>query len=105
MKLILIHYLAFRADYKFVCDSQSLTEKIGVVADDILLEEIFRQCNHVDETEWIAGKKLRSLSVDDIVTLIDSDAKDSVREYIVLGSGWERIPNREEVLWKTQNQS
>lgn len=33
------------------------------------LEIIFRQCNHVDNTEWIAGQKLRSMSVGDTVVL------------------------------------
>lgn len=33
------------------------------------LEFIFRQCNHVDGSEWIQNKELRSLSVGDMVVL------------------------------------
>jgi hypothetical protein len=47
------------------------------------LEVVFRQCNHVDGTEWIEGKKLRSLSVDDQVNI------DGVT-YVCAGFGWEK---------------
>ena len=42
------------------------TENMDV---DSILDLIFRQCNHVDGNEWIEGKKLRSMSVGDMVKL------------------------------------
>ena len=47
------------------------------------LEVVFRQCNHVDGTEWISGKRLRSLSVGDEVS-IDNET------YLCAGCGWEK---------------
>jgi hypothetical protein len=49
-----------------------------------LLETIFRQANHVDGYEWIAGKKMRSLSVGDMVKL-DNDL------YVCARVGWKKV--------------
>lgn len=91
MKLILVRYLAFGSNLQFVFDG-NVAETIGEFDDADILERVFRQCNHVDGTEWIAGKPLRSMSVGDLVTLIDTsaDLTEQAREYQVAGCGWNR---------------
>lgn len=53
------------------------------------LEFIFRQCNHVDDTEWInpetCGFKARSLSCGDIVEI-------GAHYFLCEGTGWLELP-------------
>jgi len=93
MKLIVISYLVFGDNFSFVYDNLSATNFVGHVEDEVLLESIFRDTNHVDGTEWIAGKPLRSLSVGDVVTIIDSElpVQKQVRAYRVEGIGWKKL--------------
>lgn len=49
-----------------------------------ILEYIFRQCNHVDGSEWIQNKGLRSFSVGDMVVL-------NGQIWVCCGAGWKEI--------------
>jgi hypothetical protein len=53
------------------------------------LDLIFMQCNHVDGNEWIAGKKLRSMSVCDMI-LVEIDVESKIL-YVCCGCGWKEI--------------
>jgi len=55
----------------------------GMEVEDAL-EVVFRECNHVDGTEWIANKKLRSMSVGDEVN-VDGVA------YVCAAFSWEKL--------------
>ena len=75
-----VTYKAFRSNDVFEFPSDLIPSGITLLDT---LEVVFRQCNHVDGTEWISGKRLRSMSVDDEVT-IDGDT------YICAGMGWQK---------------
>lgn len=93
MKAILVHYRAFGSDVVF----EFTAERSGglPVADETLLEWVFRECNHVDGEEWISTdpvaqyQRLRSMSVGDEVMLLGEDGE--VRRWRVAGCGWERV--------------
>ena len=59
-------------------------------ANDNFLEVIYRQCNHVDGSEWIGGQKLRSMSVGDMV-LATNQATDERKLYFCDTWGWREI--------------
>ena len=61
----------------------------GVYKSEDLLEIIYRQCNHVDGTEWISNKKLRSMSCGDLVVIQFDD--DQTVIWNCAGCGWERV--------------
>lgn len=68
------------------------------MADENLLEIIFRECNHVDGTEWIANKKLRSMSVGDMVIVdkwTDDYEPDDPVHWVCMMSGWKRLEDLE----------
>lgn len=67
------------------------------LATEQCLDTIFRQCNHVDGTEWAAhcGLKLRSLSCGDVVC-VDG------RYFICESFGWYEVP-QEVALWVVEN--
>ena len=91
MKTILVHYRAFDDDQMFVftgTNDKSLLPESDV---DFLLDSVFRECNHVDGTEWIAGKHLRSLSVDDEVIIINDG---EISRYRCARIGWEKLSNK-----------
>jgi hypothetical protein len=75
-----VAYKAFRSTDTFEFPSELIPSGTDVLD---ALEVVFRQCNHVDGSEWISGKRLRSMSVDDEVT-IDSET------YVCAGFGWEK---------------
>lgn len=61
------------------------SKDISITADDYdVLDYVFRQCNHVNGQEWIHGKKLRSLSVGDMVEINGS-------LYVCCSIGWQRL--------------
>lgn len=63
-----------------------------------VLELVFRNCNHVDDNEWIAGKKLRSMSVGDIVfidTLSDEHEPENREVWVCCGVGWKKVEELE----------
>lgn len=78
---ITVAYKAFRSTDVFNFPSELIPA--GLEVKDAL-EVVYRECNHVDGTEWIEGKKLRSMSVGDEVTV------DGVK-YVCAGCGWEKI--------------
>jgi hypothetical protein len=90
-KLILLHLLAFGSDTLAVMDCPHCLERLGTMETEALLEEVFRQANHVDNTEWIANKKLRSLSVGDVVILVIDN---KVERWLVVGVGFEKIEDK-----------
>lgn len=49
-----------------------------------LLDNIYRDCNVVDGSEWIASQKLRSMSVGDMVILQDN-------VYCVMNAGFIKL--------------
>jgi hypothetical protein len=77
-----VAYKAFRSNDVFEFPSDLIPSGMDVMN---ALEVVFRQCNHVDGTEWISGKRLRSMSVDDEVT-VDGTT------YVCAGFGWEKKP-------------
>lgn len=87
---VLVHLRAFEqtSDVMFAYTGPLAQDKAGRESQ---LEVIFRQCNHVDETEWIAGRPYRSLSVGDHVILVLTDG--TVERWEVLGMGWRRLEN------------
>jgi hypothetical protein len=90
MKTILIHLKAFGSDQMFVFTGfhgaiRCLANKIDV------LEEIFRQCNHVDGNEWIAEKPYRSLSCGDDVIFLDGN---TVERFHCDPAGWSKIEEK-----------
>lgn len=91
MNHILVKYVAFNSNDVFECTSKKALDALnnGVSHMDVL-EVVFRECNYVDGSEWIADKKLRSMCVDDVVTLIENGAANS---YVCAGIGWEKIAN------------
>jgi hypothetical protein len=94
MKTILVHYRAFGDDKMFVftgCDQAGMLTMISGNSDGSILDIIYRECNHVDGTEWIARKPLRSLSVGDEVIIID---RDLITRYRCAMVGWDIIPNK-----------
>jgi hypothetical protein len=91
MKTILVHYRAFDDDKMFIftgANDKSLSPKSDV---HFLLDTIFRECNHVNGTEWIANKPLRSLSVGDEVIIIEGE---QISRYRCATVGWVIIPNK-----------
>jgi len=90
---ILVHYLAFNSNQAFEYTANPVTK-----STEHLLEFIFRDCNVVDGSEWVvreskrrieAGERgLRSMSVGDIVTLIDEDR---IESYLCAGIGWTKL--------------
>lgn len=91
--IVLVHYKAFGSNqmFNFNCEPDNSVSLSDFCESD-LLEFIFRQCNHVDGTEWIANKNLRSMSVGDEVVLIRSD-KQPVERRRVAAIGWEHVSN------------
>jgi hypothetical protein len=75
-----VAYKAFRSTDVFEFPSDLIPNGMDVMD---ALEVVFRQCNHVDGSEWISGKRLRSMSVDDEVT-VDGNT------YVCAGFGWEK---------------
>jgi hypothetical protein len=72
--IIILSLIAF-GDHKTVLfDHEETLQKVGILPDSEILELVFRQANHVDETEWIANKSIRSLSVGDKVTICHNGA-------------------------------
>lgn len=53
---------------------------------DKILAHVYRECNHVDDSEWIAGKTLRSMSVGDEVAIDGS-------VYLCEVVGWKKLEN------------
>lgn len=95
MKTIIVQYRAFGSDiaFEFTANPNAL---LGVPVERVL-EWIFRECNHVDDSEWISqdpvARKLglRSMSVGDEVILVNDDS--TVARYRVAGVGFEEIRN------------
>lgn len=94
---VLVHYLAFRSNVVFQFTGEGfLREGVGFsdLATSDLLEFVFRQCNHVDDTEWISkdpvaqAMRLRSLSVGDVVMIVKGG---TVTRYLCEGCGWTTI--------------
>ena len=77
-----VAYKAFRSNDTFEFPSDIIPS--GTTLLDAL-EVVFRECNHVDGSEWIAGKRLRSMSVEDEVT-IDGNT------FICANMGWVKKP-------------
>lgn len=53
-------------------------------AHPAVLERVFRETNHVDGTEWIANKKLRSMMIGDVVIIDD-------KYYLCEMVGWREL--------------
>jgi len=53
-----------------------------------ILKFVYRECNRVDGSEWISGKKLRSMSVGDMIMM------DNV-VYVCCMAGWKTIAELE----------
>jgi hypothetical protein len=66
IRTILVHYRAFNSDSVFVYSGPiPMTAPTHDKQTRIkVLETIFRECNHVDGTEWIEGRGLRSMSAE-----------------------------------------
>lgn len=78
---ITIHYLAFysnEASFEFPAELVK-----GLNIKDAL-EVIYRQCNHVDGTEWIADKPFRSFSCGDEIQIGN-------RRFRCLPAGWDEV--------------
>ena len=60
--------------------------------DNVILDHLWRQTNHVDGNEWIAGKPLRSSMVGDVFMIDD-------RFYVVLGMGFADISPENAKKW------
>jgi hypothetical protein len=75
-----VTYKAFRCNDAFEFPGDLIPDGMDVMD---ALEVVFRQCNHVDGTEWISGSGRRSMCVDDEVT-IDGTT------YVCAGFGWEK---------------
>jgi len=96
MKKVIIQYLAFGSDNLFVFP---LTEEMQNKSDKDILEFVFRQCNHVDRTEFIREENLRSMSVGDIVIILEMGDVDMVwgapevkaAAYQCAMMGWKKI--------------
>jgi hypothetical protein len=87
---VLVHLLAFGSDTLFAFDGEDrLRAGIGFadLTESDLLEFVFRQCSHVDGSEWIEGHSLRSLSVGDVVIVMRGN---EVSRYRCEGCGWTR---------------
>jgi hypothetical protein len=80
--------------FDFPINSYSDMNNLAEVIDK--LNYIYRQTNHVDGTEWIHGKKLRSMLVGDMV-LIESYQNETVgftkHLYVCTAVGWQEISN------------
>jgi hypothetical protein len=77
-----VAYKAFRSNDTFEFPSDLIPSGITLLDT---LDFVFRQCNHVDGTEWIANKRLRSMSVEDEVS-IDGNT------FICANVGWVKKP-------------
>lgn len=61
---------------------------------DFILDYIYRQCNHFNNEEWIHGKKLRSMSVGDMVLIEDFNGFRGVTQrdlFVCCMVGWKQI--------------
>ena len=86
MTILVTHKNApLRPDQTFVFDKDMDTT---ILTTNDILDTVFRQCNHVDNTEWIASKKLRSMSVGDEILLVEGSL---VEKYLVAGCGFHRL--------------
>jgi len=91
---ILVQYLAFGSNrlFEFTARPEGLDVREMEIGE--LLEYVFRQCNHVDETEWISRDpyastlRLRSMSAGDVVVIIDGG---KVSRFLCAPSGWEPV--------------
>ena len=54
-----------------------------------ILETIYRQMNHVDGSEWVAQKQMRSMSVGDMVVIAWNPYMVGV--WLCKWMGWEKI--------------
>lgn len=72
----------------FTVNDARLLSKMAELEDAQFLEVLFRELNHVDGTEWIADKPLRSLSVGDVVRLQDARG---ARTYHCDWVGWSKV--------------
>jgi hypothetical protein len=94
---VLVHLLAFGSNTLFAFTGEDkLRQGVGLsdLAETDLLEFVFRQCNHVDGSEWIEGRPLRSLSVGDVVIVIRKGSE--VSRYRCDGCGWSRFSEGEQ---------
>jgi hypothetical protein len=87
MKTILIHLKAFGSNQMFVYDGPTLP----LSGEQDKLEVIFRECNHVDGNEWIAGKPYRSLSCGDDIIFLDGN---TVERFHCAPIGWNKIEEK-----------
>ncbi len=90
---VLVHYLAFGSDTLFQFTGEP-KNSVGLedFAEVDLLEFIFRECNHVDGSEWIDARPLRSMSVGDVVIVARAG---NVQRYRCEGCGWSRYSEGE----------
>lgn len=92
--LVIIRYLAFGTNRVFSCDAPKVIQSIqNGGSTESVLELIFRECNHVDRTEWVTNKSLRSMSVGDEVIIFNGE---QMRRFSCEVIGWKEILSTEE---------
>ena len=88
MKATVINPNQFQSPDVFIFPTELFPESIGNCIDDNL-DFIFRQCYHATGKELIEGKRLRSMSVGDMVEIeVDPDTRIL---YVCMSVGWKEI--------------
>jgi hypothetical protein len=90
-KRIIVNYdnRGHRENQIFELHANKLVDQIGNQPDEQVLDQVFRQCNHVDGTEWISNSGYRSMMVGDLITIVDPDT--GIRIFQVEAIGWKKL--------------